>query len=291
MNKKTTTEQTKRNSEKSVEKQMNIPATPTPPSNLPSDGKWEWWTWERAKEVLEKHNHHNRSIREANVLFFVEMMKTGVFERTHQGVAFDTNNELADGQHRLEAMVRSKKSYWLQTTYGLSPNARKAMDFGTVRKVRDVLGVSQDRIARITVILNMVEGHRGRVATFTVEDGNKKYAAGLDAVDRIFGKHNKGTGRAAYAAAFAFAYPTDPEPITDLMRQFMGGDGITGPVKKLRDDALASTASGSGAQRQREDFLHTLNVIATELDGRKRVIAARKEDALARFSEKYATSK
>lgn len=283
---------TKKTSKKSSEKQMDIPtAPPSRPADLPSDGKFELWTWERAKEVLEKQNNDNRDMRESTVKSFMRLMETDAFDHTHQGVAFDTKNELADGQHRLAAMVRLKRSYWLQTTYGCKPAARMAMDGGTQRRVRDVVDLPQDRIARITVIIMATEGFRGRLDPFTADIANKKYRAGLDAVDHIFGKHNKGTGRAAYAAAFAFAYPSAPEPITDLMGQFMGGDGITGPIKKLRDYAMMNKATGSGAQRQREDFVRTLNVIATELDERKRVSADRADAALARFKKAYAQSK
>ena len=60
-------------------------------------------TPKRAAEMLE-HNGHNRPLTRTRVREFAEAMKRGDWQLTHQGIAFDTDGQLKDGQHRLAAM-------------------------------------------------------------------------------------------------------------------------------------------------------------------------------------------
>ncbi len=64
-------------------------------------------TPEEALEILEKHNPRNRSISESTVQAYAMDMRNKRWTLTHQGIAFDTNGNLLDGQHRLWAVVFS----------------------------------------------------------------------------------------------------------------------------------------------------------------------------------------
>lgn len=69
--------------------------------------KLEIITPEIATEILERHNPRNRSVSESTVQSYAVDMKNGRWTSTHQGIAFDTNGDLLDGQHRLWAVVFS----------------------------------------------------------------------------------------------------------------------------------------------------------------------------------------
>lgn len=58
-----------------------------------------------ATEVLETKNPRNRTVSEQTVNIYATDMKKGRWTLTHQGIAFDTDGNLIDGQHRLWAVV------------------------------------------------------------------------------------------------------------------------------------------------------------------------------------------
>lgn len=60
----------------------------------------------KAAEMLEA-NTSNRPLAKATVRWFAEAMRRGDWLVTHQGIAFDTNGALVDGQHRLAAIIEA----------------------------------------------------------------------------------------------------------------------------------------------------------------------------------------
>lgn len=73
-----------------------------------------------AREWLKK-NTKNRPIRPSHVETLRQALARGEQVTTHQGIAFDTEGELIDGQHRLTAISLMPEgfSWLLQVTWGL----------------------------------------------------------------------------------------------------------------------------------------------------------------------------
>lgn len=59
-----------------------------------------------AAAYLER-NTSNRTIKPKHVEALADSMTAGHWQCTHEGIAFDTNGALIDGQHRLSAVVKS----------------------------------------------------------------------------------------------------------------------------------------------------------------------------------------
>lgn len=99
------------------------------------DSKVEIITPSMAKEYLEK-NVKNRPINLKTVNKYAEDMASGNWELTHQGIAFNENGELIDGQHRLQAVIKSEASVEMMVARGISnqtvnidrPKARSLYD-------------------------------------------------------------------------------------------------------------------------------------------------------------------
>lgn len=91
-----------------------------------------------AKEWL-KRNLNNREIRPTGVKRWIDIMQAGEWKLHHQGIAFDTNNVLVDGQHRLEAIAQSGVSVKMLVTRGVDPASVSAMDQGIKRTPADIL--------------------------------------------------------------------------------------------------------------------------------------------------------
>lgn len=79
--------------------------------------KTEVITPEWAIDKLENHNPNNRKLSENTVQSYANDMRNGRWVLNHQGIAFDTEGNLQDGQHRLWAVVFSNKSVEMQVNY------------------------------------------------------------------------------------------------------------------------------------------------------------------------------
>lgn len=93
---------------------------------------------EVAKAYLSK-NTSNRKIRESFVRYLANEMATGRWMLTNQGIAFFKDGTLADGQHRLSAIVMSGATVEMQVTRGMDQNVMPAIDVGAKRSVADYL--------------------------------------------------------------------------------------------------------------------------------------------------------
>lgn len=76
-------------------------------------------TPEMATQILENHNSKNRNVSEGTVQSYANDMKNGRWTMTHQGLAFDINGTLLDGQHRLWAIVFANTPIEFMVTRGL----------------------------------------------------------------------------------------------------------------------------------------------------------------------------
>lgn len=68
-----------------------------------------------AHEWLSSRNKGNRSIGQGVAKRYAEAMKEGRWKLTHQGIAFDRDGLLLDGQHRLMAVILAQISvpFWI----------------------------------------------------------------------------------------------------------------------------------------------------------------------------------
>lgn len=84
-------------------------------------------------------NTHNRTVYPSKVTAYARDMKGGSWKLTHQGIAFDRNGILIDGQHRLLACIMANVPFESKVTYGLEPEAQEVIDGGKIRGVSDQL--------------------------------------------------------------------------------------------------------------------------------------------------------
>lgn len=95
-------------------------------------------TPEKAAEYL-KHNKINRPLKPERIRAYVAAMKAGKWQLTHQGIAFKSNGDLADGQNRLTAIVESGVPVMMKVTYDMDATI---LDRGAPRSDRDTLIMS-----------------------------------------------------------------------------------------------------------------------------------------------------
>ena len=98
-----------------------------------------------ARDWLGLNWDRNRYIRDARVLQYRQAMMAGQWRLTHQGIAFDKDGKLIDGQHRLSALgnindpslsVPFVVFYYVEACNGLG-----VLDIGAVRGAGDSMTV------------------------------------------------------------------------------------------------------------------------------------------------------
>jgi hypothetical protein len=105
-------------------------------------------TPEKAKQLLGI-NSANRHLTLSNVKFFADQLIRGEWKLTHQGIAVTKSGYLADGQHRLAAIVETGISTHMLVTTDLEDDAFAVLDTGRVRRASDVLSIQGGKHANV----------------------------------------------------------------------------------------------------------------------------------------------
>jgi hypothetical protein len=99
-------------------------------------------TPKQAKTWLEKNNQNNRSLRMEQAKRFARDMGAGHWNLTHQGIAFYEDGTIADGQHRLMAIVLADMPMKFLVTKGLQKISSKAIDQNVPRQAFDAIAIA-----------------------------------------------------------------------------------------------------------------------------------------------------
>lgn len=92
---------------------------------------------EQARALLMNLNATNRPVDPSHVKRLATAIREGRFEVTGQTIAIDEDGRLADGQHRLHAIVAADMAVWLNVARGVPRDAFKYTDNGRPRSLRD----------------------------------------------------------------------------------------------------------------------------------------------------------
>ena len=100
--------------------------------------KVETITPNKAAEWLN-HNPKNRKIRASTIERYAAAMKRGEWLVTHEGIAFNGNGDLIDGQHRLHACIQANTPFKAYVFRGMDSDSFKCINSGVPRKASDAL--------------------------------------------------------------------------------------------------------------------------------------------------------
>jgi hypothetical protein len=105
----------------------------------PIEARIELITPEVAAEYLKLNIDNNRTLYPKRVDRYAREMREGRWEPTNQGLAFNVNGQLIDGQHRLHAVIQSGVSVSMLVTRNLPVSAVSKIDTGRARSASDLL--------------------------------------------------------------------------------------------------------------------------------------------------------
>ena len=225
-------------------------------------------TPEMAAEWLEHNNTGNRNIRKSDVDILRSIIQQGLWEPTHQGIAFYDDGTLADGQHRLTAIVQSEIGVWANVTTGLTRSSIHAIDGGIVRTKLDRLhfaGLASDT-HRVSVCGLMVaqykteEAGRDRWATAKIPSREFEdfYALFSDSIEFVLSFKRPDRCPAPMTAAVASAwYTQDRDRLAEFMAVMHTGETYSsrdGAAIRLRDH-INKGKYGAGSPARNDLFL------------------------------------
>lgn len=119
-------------------------------------------TPDRAAEWLAA-NTANRPLSRSTVRGFAEAMRRGDWLVTHQGIAFDSEGALVDGQHRLAAIVEAGLPVELTVFTDVEPGTFDVLDTGKRRNAADVLAIDGEKsTATLAAMLRAVWQYENR---------------------------------------------------------------------------------------------------------------------------------
>lgn len=225
-----------------------------------------------AEHYLSK-NLLNRNVSQRLVDKYAYDMENDNWELNHQGIAFYDDGTIADGQHRLLSIIKSRKTISMLVTTGVKKPAAITIDVGRKRSMADGIkigGLSEWIGKRHISLITQIADPRRLSAQETVDwlEGMKSSAE--FAVD-VLRSNKRALVNSVLHAAMALAHFYHPEK-EDALKRFaeVYMDGLAVNKKelaaiKLRDEFMTNTRNGGSYRRDK--FLKAQRALQAFLDG------------------------
>lgn len=151
-------------------------------------------TPQTALEML-KTNIGNRPVRSAVVKRLAGIIRRGEWEISHQGIAFDANGRLLDGQHRLLAISEAGIACAVMVTRNVPTKSFRVMDQGARRSLADLSGMSRRVVEGCALAAKIIHGTHPTFDQVEPILSSRIGSAMIDLIDHC------GTSRRFYSSA------------------------------------------------------------------------------------------
>lgn len=188
-----------------------------------------------AASYLER-NKNNRNIRPGVVDAYAREMKSGNWVVQHQGIAFNENGDLVDGQHRLHAIIKANIPVLISVTRGLPVDCVGGIDQGAKRKFEDVLKMQYAEEAEealknsrmVAAVRSVVRYNINQRLTLTFNEVRfiyKAFQEEFDVIHRITNGGKSGlSSESSGAAASALIYGEPEDAIVKYCKVYGNAD-------------------------------------------------------------------
>jgi len=259
---------------------VSTTAAPIPIIQKAISQEWITVTPELATKWLEEFNTNNRNIREDHVVRLANDMKAGKWKRNGESIAFDVNNRLIDGQHRLYACFMAQKPFDTLIMRGLDPEVYSTRGIGRPKNFGDFLGPvhGEKNTALLASLLRMIyfweHGYLARM-----KEGS--LAPTISQLEQVLIKHPKSrdsvefvSNHSAVKTAFPPSYSClihyvgtrqgHPATVESFLERLGNGLGLNAddPVYQLRKFMLAQRGAKPGTRRAAQLYVLALGIKA-----------------------------
>ena len=251
-----------------------------------------------AQEWL-KANKNNRRVCRPRVDLYVSLLKAGKFVLTHQGIAFYENGDLADGQHRLHAIVESEVAATMMVTRGLPIDHVHAIDNGRPRSVQNVLHfvgieLSHKHIAAARILWMQYHSQAAGTAWDANSVDTARFARFVEATKEPIefampASRTRGIAHASVTGAIASAWYTQDINLLGRFQQLLcEGAGAARDEQaaiRLREFLLTTNLTAGGTNARQELFIRVCTAMRAFLEGRSLQKLYCREDAVFEIPE------
>jgi hypothetical protein len=236
-------------------------------------------TPEKALQWLEG-NTHNRPINEAHVKRLARDIQAGRWRLTHQGIAFDTDGLLVDGQHRLWAVVEAGMPITTRVFFNEPPENRQVLDSGQRRSNLDILNITGQvgevttrHLATLRAMLAGCSSHTVRVTPGEEGEQYWRHRGALEfAVQHLGSACVRGVATSEVRAVIARAcYSAEHGKLIhfcDLMKSGMAAGDGDASLCMLRDFLISNGGAGKGESVRRMRYSKVQWALSAFLQGK-----------------------
>ena len=202
-----------------------------------------------------------RPLKKMKIDDYAASMAHGHWVLTHQGIAFDDEGNLCDGQHRMHAVVKSGATVEMQVTRNLVQKQNDlftfdAIDQGVKRHIGEQLHVrhgvkNANQTAAAAKRIAQLCTNRGLVMTVANTLGVLQYFRKEIEASHGMLQSTSGMLRAPILGSCAFALRVGGEPVRDFVEKVGSGESIKrgDPAFAFRQYALNYKVNGGGYGR------------------------------------------
>lgn len=238
-----------------------------------------------AQKWLNEKNTHNRPMYESVVETYARDMKRGKWAFNHQGICFNDEDILDDGQHRLAGIVRSGKTIkmWVfrgmpkvQGSNGDTIITQNTIDDIKKRTVGDRLHLSygmENANIKVAMCAAIVVLSTGKSTKLSVGMAMEIYMMYQHEIDMVVA--NKGNTRGLVVApvlgAFAFSAACFKERAIEFEKGYFGGENLPrhSPILTFRNYMLNRSVMSSRFYGRYTIASHCLNAMMHHVLGNK----------------------
>lgn len=178
-----------------------------------------------AARWLEKNHPSNRPVAWRRVEAFANDMRMGAWKLTHQGICFDADGYLIDGQHRLQAVANADVAVLMLVVRNRVGTFHDPIDRVGPRSVATILGMATRDVASLNT-LRMLESGVKVFAPMTLAEAEcviERHREAWEEVRKVPCR-NKLTG--PVVAAVMWALPCGRERAIEFMHRTATGEMI-----------------------------------------------------------------
>jgi len=208
----------------------------------------------------------NRPVSMRNVAAIAWDIEHGKWRLTHQGIAFNRELELIDGQHRLHAVVAAGVGVHMRVSYNVDADYYAPIDTGRARTVAHVLNLSSRVVAVCSGIALLESGAGARATSSQVEEIYEAHRRGIDWV--VAAMPPKRGLTANVLAAHAYAYPVAPDRVDDFARKLVSNTGMESASGVLALYRHLQRLGGFASAARLDVTLATLRCLQAHCEGK-----------------------
>lgn len=180
-----------------------------------------------AERWLKKNHPRNRPIARNRVTSFANDMREGKWELTHQGVCFDKEGRLIDGQHRLHAIVESGATVKLLVVHNSAGAIDQPIDHGFARNLAFLTGFAPKKLTAINILRMFSLGAQSGVPMTKAEAELifSHHKESFDAIETCRSFHHQKLMGPAFGAC-VYIHPIDGPKTLDFIEKVLLGEMI-----------------------------------------------------------------